>query len=205
MIRHYATLTGPEGPWQIHYREAGAGLPCVLLHPSPLSSAALVPTIDLLAPIVRCLALDTPGYGYSDPLPKSCDTSDLGPYVSAVADFVSTLGLERPILYGSATGAQIAIEFAKTHAELCGGLLLENVALFSEEERANIIDGYFPDISPKDDGLLGDYGERLTTAQLPAAIEVRRAASGMPAWLQGVRDAAAELIELCHLPTRTTH
>ncbi len=152
MRRGYASLQGPDDGWQIHYREAGHGSPLLLLHPSPLSSAALLPQLQILAPLARCIAWDTPGYGASDPLPQSWQQDSLTPYVAAVSGFLDALGLDQALIYGSATGAQIAIEFSKTHPERCSGLLLENVALFSEEECAQIVDGYFPDLTPRADG-----------------------------------------------------
>ena len=40
IVRHYQTVGGKdaESQWQIHYREAGVGIPIILLHPSPTSS-----------------------------------------------------------------------------------------------------------------------------------------------------------------------
>jgi pimeloyl-ACP methyl ester carboxylesterase len=100
----------------------------------------------------HCIACDTPGFGQSDPLPAAWNEPDLRPYVRALAALVESLGLERPLVYGSATGAQIALEHARAHADHCGGLLLENVALFSPAEQAAIVEDYFPDITPHPDG-----------------------------------------------------
>lgn len=156
-MRAYATLAAADGDWQIHYRELNetastADATCVLLHPSPLASASMLPTMHALSKDMRCIAWDTPGYGMSDPLPATWRGADLQPYVQALRLFIEALGLQRPIIYGSATGAQIAIEFSKTAPDACGGLLLENVALFTDEEREQILDGYFPSVSPNDDG-----------------------------------------------------
>ena len=52
---------------QIHYREAGSGLPVVFLHESPLSSLMFEPALPLLGQLVHAVAMDTPGYGSSDP------------------------------------------------------------------------------------------------------------------------------------------
>ncbi|MEM6606408.1 MAG: alpha/beta hydrolase [Pseudomonadota bacterium] len=152
MRRAYATLDGPDGPWQIHYRMVGEGPPIVLLHPSPLTGAFLAPQIETLAPHAHCIAWDTPGYGNSDPLPASWSASDLEPYVVALRLFMEAVAVEAPFIYGSATGAQIGIEFAKAFPDRCSGLLLENVAHFSDEEMTSITDGYFPDLSPRTDG-----------------------------------------------------
>jgi len=151
--RAYASIDGRDRQWQIHYRCAGDGAALVILHPSPLSGAALAPQMEVLAPLARCIAWDTPGYGASDPLPSSFD-GDLGlqPYVASLKAFLEAMGIEQALLYGSATGAQIAIEFARAHDRHCAGLLLENVAVFSEQEIATITEGYFPDFAPRADG-----------------------------------------------------
>ena len=65
MQRAFLTI----GDRQLHYRVAGDGPPVVMLHPSPMSSAALLPMATALAAHFRVYAFDTPGYGLSDPLP----------------------------------------------------------------------------------------------------------------------------------------
>ncbi|MFT7287674.1 MAG: pimeloyl-ACP methyl ester carboxylesterase [Halieaceae bacterium] len=194
MKRAYANIDGPDAKWQIHYRSAGHGTALVMLHPSPLSGAALVPQIELLAPLARCIAWDAPGYGASDPLPPAFDEdTGLEPYVSSLKAFLEALGIEQALLYGSATGAQIAIEFAKAHHQHCAGLLLENVAAFSEQEIETITDGYFPDFAPRADGghLTGiwDMAQRTTRyfpwqSQDPQAQ--RRDAYPAPAIINGI-------------------
>jgi tRNA (guanine-N1)-methyltransferase len=50
-------------------RIVGSGPPVLLLHPSPQSGAFSLPMARRLAPDFTAIALDTPGYGLSDPLP----------------------------------------------------------------------------------------------------------------------------------------
>lgn len=65
--RGYAGAAGA----QLHYRELGEGSPVILLHASPLSSEFMLGQIQALASAgYRAIALDTPGYGQSDPLPE---------------------------------------------------------------------------------------------------------------------------------------
>jgi pimeloyl-ACP methyl ester carboxylesterase len=152
-LRAFATLDGDSGAWQMHYRVAGAGAPVILLHPSPLSSAFLAPAMAVVARRARALAPDTPGYGASDSLPPAlAEEEGLAPYVTALLAFVEALDLERPLVYGSATGAQLAIEFARAYPGRCAGLVLENVALFEDAEREALLAGYFPDLAPRPDG-----------------------------------------------------
>ena len=177
VLKHYVTL-GTDNPWQLHYRSQGEDhLPViVLLHASPMSSAIMLPIMNALSDSFKVIALDTPGYGQSDPLPQTQsgkgDTLDnspepidslerinspepidsLEPYVKALNEFINALGLNQPLLYGSATGAQIAIEYAKAHPESIKGMVLENAAWFKDDERSAILEQYFPDIRPQKDG-----------------------------------------------------
>ncbi|QHJ13854.1 Haloalkane dehalogenase [Paraglaciecola mesophila] len=164
VLKHYVTLGG-DAPWQLHYRSQGADhLPVVvLLHASPMSSAIMLPIMSALSDSFKVIALDTPGYGQSDPLPQfkgaqlptdrdEKPDSSLTPYVQALNEFINALGLKQPLLYGSATGAQIAIEYAKAHPSSIKGMVLENAAWFKDDEREAILAEYFPDISPQKDG-----------------------------------------------------
>lgn len=135
---------------QTHYRHSGSGIPLLLLHPSPLSSAFMEPVIEALPAGVAAIAPDTPGYGASDPLAEPPE--DLSGYVAWLKRFIEALGHERVGIYGSATGAQIAIEFARARPEAALFLVLDNAAHFSAAEREAMLARYFPDLSPRRDG-----------------------------------------------------
>jgi len=150
ILKHYANLKSG----QTHYRRSGSGPPVVVLHASPMSSELMLPTIESLNDVADVIAPDTPGYGQSDPLPHEIlnDNADLSPYVQWLIEFLDELGLKKITLYGSATGAQIAIEFARAHPDLLDRVILDNAAHFSDQERASIMRDYFPSIAPQSDG-----------------------------------------------------
>lgn len=139
---------------QTHYRRAGQGAPVVLLHASPMSSAVMLPIINSLMSGRDVIAPDTPGYGQSDSLSKEvlAQSEDLSPYVDWLAHFLDALGLEQVVLYGSATGAQIAIEFARAHPQRVVKLVIDNAADFTADECDDALEHYFPSIAPKADG-----------------------------------------------------
>lgn len=152
-LRHgYQPLPGGG---RMHYLHGGAegAVPLVLLHPSPLSARFMRPVMEALGGEAQVIAPDTPGYGLSDP-PAAGGGGGQGlePYVQALEGFFAGLGLESAVLYGTSTGAQIAIEFAKAHPGRLAGLILDNAAHFEDEERRRILDGYFPDRAPRADG-----------------------------------------------------
>ena len=144
--RHYLEVMLNGSLMQTHYRESGSGEPLVILHPSPMSSAFMVPVMEQIDSLARVIALDTPGYGQSDPLPEPGE--GLGQYVAWLVASLDALGLESAGVYGSATGAQIAIEFAKAHPDRTRYLLLENAVHFEDAERAEIMENYFPSLEP---------------------------------------------------------
>lgn len=137
---------------ELDVRAAGSGPALLLLHPSPLSSAFMVPLMQRLASHALVIAPDTPGYGESDSLPDAFGDATLAPYVETLGRLMDSLGLDSFAVYGSATGAQIAIELAKAMPERVSGVVLDNAAHFSDDDRATIMDGYFPDVTASDDG-----------------------------------------------------
>lgn len=150
MLKNYANLDYDGRIQQTLYRHAGSGRPLVLLHPSPLSSAFMAPLINLFSPLASVYAPDTPGYGASDPLPEP--PSDLHGYVDWLKRFLESRGLASAGIYGSATGAQIAIQFARTYPEMTDFIVLENAVHFSDQDRRRIMRDYFPDMTPRQDG-----------------------------------------------------
>ena len=167
VVRRVQRLSQPGAPWHgmhLQVREAGdVRAPwLVLLHPSPRSSVMYEPWMHTLAPHFHVLAIDTPGYGGSSPLPQP---------PRSLADYTAPLhallqGLQQQmhqelqsdptapgfLLYGSATGAQLGIAYARAYPQQVRHLLLDNAAHFDDGERARILAHYFPDLSPRDDG-----------------------------------------------------
>lgn len=145
--RHYLRL---DGGLHLHYRTGGEGVPLVLMHPSPRSSRLLEPLGEVLAARFRVYLPDLFGYGQSDPLPGPVESlNDYVPYLKQVFD---RLGLEQFGLYGSATGAQLAIAYATAHPDAVAHLFLDNAADFTDAQRADILSHYFIDATPRADG-----------------------------------------------------
>jgi pimeloyl-ACP methyl ester carboxylesterase len=62
------------------------------------------------------------------------------------------LGLDSAGIHGSATGAQIAIQFARRHPDQTDYVVLENAVHFTDGERDGIMRNYFPDMEPLENG-----------------------------------------------------
>jgi pimeloyl-ACP methyl ester carboxylesterase len=139
-LRGFVTVAGG----QVHYREAGAGspLPLVLLHPSPGSGKMLTPLLREMAASRRTIALDTRGNGDSTPL----DLPDPGmaDFAAATLEALDGLGIATFDLFGSHTGASIAMETAILAPSRVRRLIIDSMGLWSPERR----DAYLAQNSP---------------------------------------------------------
>lgn len=149
--RHFATIeVAGKPPRQVHYRRAGSGPPVLLLHKSPESSMEFEGHLDAWAQHFTAIALDTPGYGLSDPLPDA--HLGLAPFGDGLAAFLDALGIEKACVYGAHTGGLIALEFARRHPSRVSAVVSNGIIVLDEAEKAYIVGGYFGDYTPEHDG-----------------------------------------------------
>ena len=126
-LRGYAGAAGA----QLHYRAMGEGAPVLVMHASPLSSAFMEGQLCALAAAgYRAIALDTPGYGQSDPLPAA--PKSLADYARFFLTGMDALARHAP--------------------ERITRLVLDNCALFTDAQVADWEPHYFPDLAPQADG-----------------------------------------------------
>jgi len=130
----------------VHYRRAGDGPPVVMLHGSPGDSQMLLEEIASCAKDFTVFALDTAGFGFSDPLPGEVLTvTDLA---RATAETMLALGLPPCPVFGSHTGAAIAIELGVNWPEQVTGLVMEGVPAFTDAEIEELFTNYFAAMVP---------------------------------------------------------
>jgi pimeloyl-ACP methyl ester carboxylesterase len=175
----------------IGYRRFGDGPPVALLHASPRSSAALLPLGMRLADRFTVFAFDSPGFGWSDPL--SVDRPDAEDYAAALIEAFDMLGLRRVPLYGSHTGAAIAVAAAVAYPDRVSSLALDGYAIFSPVEQAEFLAGYLTPITPHWDGshlawLWGRVKDQFTVFPWHLRAQAARLPRPLPAlpMLQGV-------------------
>jgi len=133
---------------QIHYREAGAGTPLILLHKTPASSTMYDRVVPRLADHFRTLAVDTPGFGMSDQLPERPGPS-LVPYRDAMIQFMDGLEIDQAHLLGHSTGASIAVEIAAHHPDRVDRLVIATTpAAASEAEQSVLMAAIHEGVSP---------------------------------------------------------
>ncbi len=146
MKSHYQTIDGQR----LHFLYEGLGPPIFLLHASPMSAASLMPLVSILSKTHTVIAIDTPGYGYSEEPPTQ--PAHVGIYADTLHKLQGQLGLEKVAIYGTATGAQIGIKYALDYPADVSYLFLDNSAHFTEAEKTDIYASYFPDLTPQEDG-----------------------------------------------------
>jgi pimeloyl-ACP methyl ester carboxylesterase len=110
----------------ICWREAGRGVPLVLLHGISSGSASWVQQLEHLTRQFRVVAWDAPGYGGSTPLPSS-DPAAMD-YARSLHNLL--VRLNEPVhLVGHSLGALMAAAYARAHPQTLLTLSLLNPAL----------------------------------------------------------------------------
>ncbi|MSO65839.1 MAG: alpha/beta hydrolase [Alphaproteobacteria bacterium] len=141
--RRYVTIGGRR---QVHYRRVGSGPPVVLLHSSPQSADFVVPALLPLTGEMTLIGLDTPGYGGSDPLPMPEPTA--ADYARGVAETLDALGIRRCPIYGTHTGAHIAMAFALLYPERTSIVVLDGISFNFPAEKVELLQTYAPPFTP---------------------------------------------------------
>jgi pimeloyl-ACP methyl ester carboxylesterase len=144
--RHYAYV----GERQVHYRRVGNGPPIVMLHASPGSSWGLEGRMLQLARGHSVIAIDTPGYGESHGL--GIEQPTIADYADAMPATLDAMGLFKVDLWGSHTGAAIALETAVRYPDRVRRTVLDGLPAYPPDERERYLKHYTPSLTPRDDG-----------------------------------------------------
>lgn len=156
---------------QVHYRRDGAGTPLLLLGSSGRSSSIFDALLPLLAPYHDAIAIDTPGFGQSCPLPSGTTIEQLAECAVQVLD---SLGITSCHVYGLHTGNKIATALAGRWPERVDRLVLagQSHSLIPERARRNetilaIVQAYFAEPVPAPFDALANWAASF--ARLSAA------------------------------------
>lgn len=137
-------------PQKIYLRIYGAGPAIVLFHPSPNSSKMMHALASELSTHFTVICPDTPGYGLSEKL--NIQNPTMTDFVHSFFTAFQQLGIKDLAIYGSATGGQLAIRYGLEYPDQVNCLFLDNCAHFTDQERQDIFQSYFPDLTPVQDG-----------------------------------------------------
>ena len=133
----------------MHYRRHGSGPPLVLLHESPQTSAGFVPLMEELGDRFTTIALDTSGFGLSDPL--QVERPEIADYADATAAALEALGLGPVPVCGNHTGSLIALELARRAPHVVSVAILDGLPMF-DEDAPDMAAHYAPPFTPAFDG-----------------------------------------------------
>jgi pimeloyl-ACP methyl ester carboxylesterase len=142
-------VNAPHG--QVHFRVAGFGPPVVLLHDSPRSSAMHSELLRFLGQDFTAIALDTPGYGNSAPLPSS-PQPEIADFARALEHALHGLGLERCPIYGYHTSSKIVLDIAARNPARLSGAILEGLSLPLTPSEPDFIARYMRPFELSEDG-----------------------------------------------------
>jgi pimeloyl-ACP methyl ester carboxylesterase len=146
MKKYY--VDGPMG--QVHVRELGEGPALVLLHQTAWSSLQFKHAMPYLADRgLRCIAIDTPGYGLSD---GPDDPPSIQDYAESLAATFDQLDVDQPAVLGHHTGVSIATAFAAKYPKKIKQLLLHGIPIYTPERQAERLAKPHFDQTPKPDG-----------------------------------------------------
>ena len=126
------------------------GRPLVLVPDAPFSGRALEARLLAEGALRPAYALDPPGVGDSDPLAGGAP--ELEALALALIAALDRLGLAEVDLAGSGAGAVLAAAVAVLAPQRVASLLLEDVPLPSEHDRAELAERYTVDLVPRWDG-----------------------------------------------------
>jgi pimeloyl-ACP methyl ester carboxylesterase len=184
---------------------AGTGVPLVLLHAFPLSSAMWNHVVPELVGVAHVVLVDLPGLGGS-PVPDGDPSLDVS--ADGVVGVLDRLGLRRAVFAGVSMGGYVAMALARRNPDRVAGLALVDTKAEADagEARANrlrmaeAVEGDTGNraLVPMLDTLLGP----TTHARRPAVVDAVRtwlvqAPPAGVAWSQramAVRSDSAEVL-----------
>ena len=124
-VRKRIVLSG--GP--VHYTEAGEGEPIVFVHGVFVNGALWRKVVERLSGRYRCIAPDWPLGSHPEAMDPSADLSTPG-VAALVAEFLTSVGLERVTLVGNDTGGAVCQLVLADHRDRVGRLVLTSCDAF---------------------------------------------------------------------------
>src|SRR5471032_487045 len=119
---------------RVHLAAAGTGRPILLLHQTPRSWDEFREVLPLLGQHYRAIAMDSMGFGDSEPLPSG--TISIESLAVAAHEVLLALGHRRAVIVGHHTGAAIAAEIAAAYPDSVDALVLSASPFVDPARRA---------------------------------------------------------------------
>jgi 3-oxoadipate enol-lactonase len=179
---------------KIHYLDTGGeGIPVLLLHAFPLSSAMWEPQVESLRDRFRFIAPDLSGFGGSD-APE--DGYSMGAWADEVTGLLDELGLDQVVLVGLSMGGYLAFECLRRFPERISALVLADTRAEADppeglekrtKQQGMVREGKRDELI---DALVGALLGEATLAKKPDVVErVRILMDNQPAGFIGALEA----------------
>ena len=113
--RRVSLASGPT----VRVQEVGDGPPVLFVHGSPNSGSTWVPMLGPVVPAYRCILVDRPGTGLSEPYAAGTLTSESLPVLADrfLSDVLDALDISRAHIVASSFGGYLSLRSAAAHPD----------------------------------------------------------------------------------------
>lgn len=162
------------GAGKIAYVEKGKGKTILFIHGLGGNIAHWTKSVNYLSPGFRCIAIDLPGYGWSQRIADSKGRDQLQMYADVIAEFLRRKKIKKVYLAGHSMGAQVAIITALQNRKVKKLVLVSPAGLetFSDKERQLLEMATAPATFEKQDEPVIRNNFKLNFFDQPADAEV---------------------------------
>jgi pimeloyl-ACP methyl ester carboxylesterase len=155
---------------ELHHTEAGQGVPLVLLHAFPLSSAMWAAQREGLADVCRVITPDQRGLGAS---PLGSGPPSLDAVAHDVAALLDRLGLDRVILGGLSMGGYVTMAFLRRYPDRVAGLVLADTRAGADPPEGVLRRERLAERVTGDEGIDAVFTEVVPNLFGPSTVEGR--------------------------------
>ena len=187
--------------------DRGEGEAVVFLHAFPLQAAMWDYQFDALDGSHRCIAIDMPGFGESDP-PASPGDASMQSWAGLVVGVLDQLGVDEATFVGASMGGYLAMALLRHHPERVRQLVLADsrarsddpgVAQRRSSQQAQLREGTEPEVLAKEtvEGLLSSGSmSRPDLVEYVHALAAGADAGGWIAALEAMKDRPDSMLLL---------
>lgn len=115
---------------ELHYTEAGEGVPLVLIHGFPLDHALWQPQLEGLSRVARMVAPDLRGFGKS---PQASGVVSMEDHAGDVVELLDRLNIGEAVVCGLSMGGYVALAIAELFPRVVKGLILCNTRSVADD------------------------------------------------------------------------
>lgn len=116
---------------KLYYEKSGTGAPLILTHCNSMSHKIFHPAIKKLSKHFTVYAIDSRDHGKSTKV-KHLHYEDM---VQDMYEFITKLGIEKPIFYGFSDGGIVGIMLAAKYPSLISGLIISGASISPESTK----------------------------------------------------------------------